>query len=542
MPLHFDARFNRTESPHTVNITVFGNVSGQANQGPYPGPDSPAWRDPTNSFGKFVDLSTSNNKLSTLFSTFEVLSYVPYRAPPSQFCLSTVNKACPIGPAFGGNSSDPSSLPGFTIAHDFYSSYAFSTIVATVRVQSGDLGAPNLACVSAAVTPELGRELSGTLRYVPAAVLALVGLATVFAALFSPWGSTDPCRWTSNYGRDEDLLRLVTPGFADCLQYIQFAVLLGALSLAYPGFYQPVLSQASWSVLMFNQSLVSHGSGHVSSVDGLYFVNATYGLDSFSQYVGMSSDTDIWACMVIWLLVIALSLFSICQLIFFFRWGYRSLSKSQKQDLRSKNLPFTIGNIVRIVYNYMMLPIIAFSMFQFVIASESPAIVVIMAVVVVVTIIAGACWILRQIFTTSPRAQLFDDLPTLLLYGPLFNTYSDEAAPFALITLLLTLLRGIAIGAVQQSGIAQLVLLAIGEVVYLLTLHAFRPYSRATSMNAYHTVIAIIRLIIILLSITFVPSLGVTEGTRGWVAYAILILHAMILLFAFFLRDRKSVV
>ncbi|KAK3044885.1 hypothetical protein LTS18_015147, partial [Coniosporium uncinatum] len=291
----------------------------------------------------------------------------------------------------------------------------------------------------------------------------MVAVATVFAARFSPWSSPNYFFWTSNYGRDDDLLRLITPGFGDCLQYIQFIVLAGSLSLDYPGYYQPVVSQASWTTLMFNESFVSHGNGTMNPVDGLYFANGTYGLSRMGQINGITADYDIWAGMAIWLCVIIGVVVVLCQLGFLVRWAYRSVSNVRDGDLQSKNLPFTVGNIVRIVYNYFLLPIITITMFQLVISPSSPASVVAMAVVMLILMVGSAIWIFRFVFTTKPRIQLFDDLPTLLLYGPLYNTYSDEAAPFTFIPILLTFIRGIAIGAVQPSGIAQLVLLAICE-------------------------------------------------------------------------------
>ena len=147
-----------------------------------------------------------------------------------------------------------------------------------------------------------------------------------------------------------------------------------------------------------------------------------------------------------------------------------------------------------------------------------------------------AAWLLWLIASTRPRSYLFDDLPTVLLYGPLYNTYSDNAATFALIPVMLTFVRGIAIGAVQPSGIAQLVLLAICEVILILTLNAFRPFHSPTSMNAFHTFFAVVRLLSILLSTAFLPSLKVAPAPRGWIGYVILLLHGIVLVFGFFLN------
>lgn len=527
---------------HKLNVTVYGNVSGQAQLGDYPPLDDNNWKDPNKTFGKIVGLDQNNNKYTTLFWHNAVLSYTAWNAPPSKFCDSVLNTSCPVAPAFGGNASEFWTMPAVSVAHTFDTSYAFSTWASTLRIVSGNENAQALGCISTSITPDLGPEIANTICYLPAAVLALVAIATVFAATCSPWGTSNIFRWTSNYGRDEDLLRLVTPGFGDCLQYIQFIVLSGSLSLNYPGFYQPVVSQASWSILLFNQSFVSEGNGSQSLVDGIYFANGTYGLTRLGQYVGFSEERDIWACMSIFLLVLVACVVCLTQLGFILRWISRWLTHTQDGDLTGKNWAFTAGNIIRVIYNYFMLPIIALSLFQLVVAPRSSASVVATAVIMLILFAVVASWIFWFIFTTRPRAHLFDDLPTVLMYGPLYNTYSDDAAPFAFIPVLLTIMRGIAIGAIQPSGIAQIIILAICEVILILTLHAFRPFQSNTSMNAYHTFFATVRLTCILLSVAFVPTLDVAEAPRGWIGYIILLLHAVVLVFGFFLNALQTII
>ena len=433
-------------------------------------------------------------------------------------------------------------MPAFSVAHDLYSPYSFTTITSNLQVKTGDASDALLACISASITPDLGRTLSNVLTYLTALVLLIVGIATASAAILSPWGTLDVFRWTSNYGRDADLLRLITPGFGDCLQYIQFIVFSGSLSLNYPGFYQPVVSHASWSILMFNESFVSHGNGTQSLIDGVYAVNGSYGLDRMSQLVGMTADKDIWAGMMIWLLVIIAVLVALVQIGFVCRWAYRHISNTHQEDLRAKNMPFTIGNAIRIIFNYFLLPLVALSMFQLVVASHSPASTVGLAALTLIAVIGFAGWLFWIVGSTRPRSYLFDDLPTVLLYGPLYNTYSDHAATFALVPLMMTFLRGIAIGAVQPSGIAQLVLLSICEVILILTLNAFRPFHSPTSMNATHTIFAAVRLVTVMLSVAFVPELSVGDASRGWIGYVILLLHAITLFVGFFLHSLQTII
>ncbi|TVY13632.1 putative membrane protein [Lachnellula arida] len=557
VPLFMDARFNTTDPRHTLQVIVWGNVTGS-------GPDNlvvnlPAWNDDkywqsneTNLGGKIIsipDEDSTSPKLTTLSNKVEVLTYEPYDHSDA-FCDVLVNATCPLAPAFYANATDPfhlnasnpAFLPSFNFTHDFYSSYAFTSFATTLLIKYGNSEATSIGCISSSITPDLGSTLSGVLTFLPLVVILFVGFATAFAGIFSPWGTTDTFRWTTNYGRDEDLLRLVTPGFGDCLQYIQFIALTGGLSLNYPGFYQPIVSKVSWSALMFNQSFVSNGNGTDSLVDGIYVTHGKYGLDHLRQLVGMNEVTDVWAGMAIWLLVIIAAVLVLIQGGFLLRWVYRHVNKTAEEDLRAKNLPFSVGNVIRIVFNYFLLPIVALSMFQLVVAGKSPAFAVALAVVMLVLILVFGVWLLWFIGRTRPKSYLFDDLPTVLLYGSMYNTYTDNAASFALVPVFVTVVRGVAIGAVQPSGIAQIALLAICEIIFILTLHAFRPFHSPTSMNAYHTFFSALRLTTVFLMISFAPSLGVNDGSKGWIGYAILLMHAGVLVFGFLLNAIQTIV
>lgn len=435
-----------------------------------------------------------------------------------------------------------SKLPNIGLSKPFNSSYSFSSFSTTLLILYGDDAATNIGCISSVVTPDLGSNRN-VVKFLPLVILIFCGFAVIFAGNYSPWGSTDIFQWSSNYGRDADQLRLVTPGFGDCLQYIQFVVLTGALSIGYPGFYQPIVSQAAWSTIMFNESFVTNKPGWRNVVDGIYVtdIENRYGLEHMGQLVGMADDQDIWAGMMVWLCVIILAAFIVVQVGFLIQWIYRRSTKETEEDLRAKNIPFSIGNVVRILYNYMLVPIVAFSAYQLVIARSAPVYCVVLACITLVVLIAFGAYLLFLIVTTRPKSVLFDDLPIVLRFGPLYNTYSDEAATFAFIPLVLQFCRGLAIGAIQPSGLAQLVILAICEVIHIFTLNAVKPFQSPTSMNAYHTVFSCLRLVTLLLMVAFVPGLGVNEGTKGWIGYAILIIHACVLIFGFLLSALQTI-
>ena len=61
-------------------------------------------------------------------------------------------------------------------------------------------------------------------------------------------------------------------------------------------------------------------------------------------------------------------------------------------------------------------------------------------------------------------------------------------------------------------------------------------------MNAYHSFFSTIRLICVLLSVAFVPSLDVDEAPKGWIGYIILLLHGIVLIFGFFLNALQTII
>lgn len=543
LPLYVDASFDSTTESHSLVVTLYGNVTGSRSSAALAAWNSSEWADANYTDGKILrepDPTSASPKLTTLHSKIDVLTYEPWNVD-TDFCdQSLTNASCPLAPVFNTSYVPYYDLPSISMASDMNASYAFASFSATFLIRYGDEAATTIGCVQATVTPSLG-NLAWAIKFLPLMVLLAVGFATIFAGMYSPWGTSNIFHWSSNYGRDPDLLRLVTPGFGDCLQYLQFAVLTGGLTLSYPGFYQPIVSQAAWSALMFNQTIVTKYDGMPKTVDGIYVTNGTFGLQNLAQLTGMGQVEDIWAGMMVWLLVIIGASLVLFQLSFAVQWIYRFVRKIPEEDLRSKNWPFSIGHIIRIVFNFLLLPIVALTSFQFVVAAQSLDYMTGLAALTLVCILGFAGWLLYLIISTKPRAVLFDDLPTLLLYGPLYNTYSDEAAFYALSPFSLTLVRGIAIGAVQPAGIAQIVLLAICEVVQVLTLQAIQPFHRQSSMNAYHTLFAVLRFITIMLMIAFIPVLTVEEGTKGWIGYVILVIHAGVLILGFFLNAIQTV-
>lgn len=433
------------------------------------------------------------------------------------------------------------SLPSFGFSYNLNSSFTLGSLAAFLRVKYGDKEATEIGCVSLVVTPEIDPMIAGMIMYMPIFVLVLVGIAILLGAIWSPWRSSDAFLWLKNHGQDPDLLQLVTPSFGDCLHYIQFIFLTGGLTLNYPGFYQPIASKFAWSALMISSGFLESSSGWGSAIDGIYVTHGDYGLEKLSQLIGIAEVKNIWTCMTIWLLGIIMLSSAIIQLGFFFRWANRRFFQTHEEDLREKNVPYSVGNLIRIVFNYFLLPIVALSMFQFVVASKTPLFKVALSVLLLSFVIGFTVWLLKFIILTTPKSLFFEDHRTILLYGSFYNTLSDDKIYYAPLPVIITFIRGIAIGAVQAFGIWQLVLLALCEVVTVLSIYGVQPYHSQSSMNAYQISFSATRLASLLLMISFEPFLGVPEGTKGWIGYSILFMHCIVLVIGFMLNAIQTI-
>lgn len=451
--------------------------------------------------------------------------------------------SCPLMPG----------LHAFGVDVQLADDYEFTTIIPSLKVLSADIPTFNVICLNLQVTPQFGTAIDVSFSIVPLAIVLLVGFATLLAAVYNPWvGTTDLLRATSNYGQDPDALRLVTPGIADIWYYIQFAVYTACLSLDYPGFYQPVLSRVGWSNLLFNTTLL-HPSGNgtlswstvTSSLTGqfdnssAYIINVVnssdYGMTQYASLVGIPAK-DVWPTFMVWFLLVLAGITILTELAFALYWVYRYTTGEHTVDFGSMNICFLGGMILRI-WSLFYIVIVTLSCYQIVITGQSPKFQVGLSIVslLLLGIVAplGLFWIISRY---RPREHLYDDLQVLLVLGPLYNTYQPSGLLFLGVVFLIRLIQGIVIGAAQGSGVAQITLLATLEIAFLVAVNVWRPYHPRTSMNGWHTFMAVIRLIVILFLVAFVPSLGVDDGVRGWIGYTVLVLHGVVLVFIFLLN------
>ncbi|KAI1469389.1 uncharacterized protein F4812DRAFT_328068 [Daldinia caldariorum] len=386
--------------------------------------------------------------------------------------------------------------------------HSFSTFHTTIHLIDHD--ANENGCLQANITPEITPALRGALRYVPLSILFFVLLIGIARSVQDSLKSSAAS------------LRAVLPGFADCLQYLQFIFLTGSLSLFYPGFYQPAVSRLGWMSL-FADDLVPSRFAYKGIHDGIYEINGTYGgtfgLELMTQIVGAPTIMDTWVNMVVLIVVIA-AFSALCLEIFWL---------STRPDGSDTGLLRTFNRTLHVVLSYFMLPLIALSCYQLDNASYLPYWHILYASAFILSILVAFVWLFFQIPMRSLGILIFNGRKQYRQVSS-SDGLTQQHKSFIIVLFVLVFIRGIAIGGLQISGKAQLVVLAACELVLLASIIQFQAYS----LFSIDTVSAIIRLGTLLCMVAFVPGVA-SDNARSAVGYLILFTHACVLVFGFFI-------
>ncbi|KAL4794290.1 hypothetical protein BDV19DRAFT_195859 [Aspergillus venezuelensis] len=403
----------------------------------------------------------------------------------------------------------------------------FSTLDTTLQLYLNDT---EFACIRTHITPYIGSIASKAIMGFPLAIMLLSGI--VIGGL-----NTYQKRRRSRfrYELEDDLLRdpaeSMMPGISPCLHYIQFIFLTGCLTLSYPGFFRAIVSNLSWSSLIFENWPVTHQFTYPGVEDGIYSFNATFGLEEMAQYLGSTTTSDVWTNSIVNLALLIFGVVIFIQLGSFYNWlkqvcTLQDPSLPNAENYLQAHFPTVLRrtgwSVARLVLDYFLLPLLCFSLFQmnnaqwFSIYHTSLALVA-------VALLAGALVLITFRLAKTGRQSVFfhqqDFLPGAI--GQHWVFYTLYGVP---------IIKGIAIGGLQLSGLAQVILLA-GCEIWILASGLWNW--RAGLFTWRPALLASARLAALLMSFAFVPEVGATDRTRGIIAYCILSLHLFVLVGGF---------
>ncbi|KAH7216117.1 hypothetical protein DER44DRAFT_765522 [Fusarium oxysporum] len=399
----------------------------------------------------------------------------------------------------------------FTIASSFKRSAFLDTFRTTLEITTKDN--ESLSCIRAILTPAAQEPIRLLSLWLPIATFVLTCIAACW-----PAQQTTKSLTTKN-GR---IVRAI-----DLLAYIQFIFFSGALSLRYPGFFQPLVGLCSWSTLMLSAGLVETNSPYPRAGvrDGIYEHNGTItgapGLELLTQMTGSPVKSQSW-----------MNTFVLSLIIFFFL--YLSSYISFRLSIRKPKPKLTISTfgaqlkdrywtVVRLFLSCFMLPISAWATYQFlddqIFGYRNSA----MAIIILIVLLAGFWWSWTR---DSEMGSLVIQSPGRLNKNP-----ESGRQYYALVLFSLMFLRGSVIGGLQTYTSVQLGILLGCELVQLLAMTLWTRFACFISLTG---LLSVSRLALFALHIGFVPGLASHSG-RMLVAYIILCWHVIVLTFVFLL-------
>ncbi|KAI0534844.1 hypothetical protein GGR58DRAFT_481142 [Xylaria digitata] len=404
--------------------------------------------------------------------------------------------------------------------------YSVSTFHLDLRLSRGKL-VDEIECVSANITPELTPMVKMVLQLILAVTFILVLFIGCLQTLFDK-----PDSLAEGY---EDSLRpsrqSVLPGVSDCLYHLQFVFLTGALSLRYPGFYQPVVSHLNWFSLLNNSNTLTKGVTYPSINDGIYEINGTYGgthgLELMTQIAGAPMTMELWVDMVILITLISVAIAVLLEVNVFLNRNRESERQPAQDEQQSRTgLRGLINQVLRLVLSYFLLPLITLSAYQIDRANILPGYHTALAVGLIVVIILAFFWLVSQI----PVRNLGAFISYHSKAYQLVPTASLRENSFVLSFFVLTFIRAIAIGGLQIVPIAQIIVLILTEIICIVCIISFNP----DSINSIATACAASRLVTLIFMITFLPGVA-GLSTKSIIGYILLFQQVIVLVFAILL-------
>ncbi|CDW98065.1 hypothetical protein [Sporisorium scitamineum] len=213
------------------------------------------------------------------------------------------------------------------------------------------------------------------------------------------------------------------------------------------------------------------------------------------------------------------------------RGGYRFLGVDGKRLLGSSDNTFHLrmlhGNVLRAI-TLFHLPITIFTTFQMANADIFSATSVGLAglafafLSVLAPVYAVFC------ISRAPTAKLYDSIGALSAFGPVYNNYSPGSQLFCAVDFARTFVLGVVIGAGQQNGSAQSIIILVLEIMFALACGLWLPWGEGAMMGPVSFVANVLRIFTAVMILLLSPLVDLGREAKGWLTYVILLLQAIL--------------
>ncbi|OAA56845.1 hypothetical protein ISF_07361 [Cordyceps fumosorosea ARSEF 2679] len=381
-------------------------------------------------------------------------------------------------------------------------------------------GGRTLDCAAVKITPYIGTSSAVALALVPAGVMAVVGAASWQTYAAAAIGGVDryvdfSSALVSHQGPVWDTI--MDAGVY--LRYLQFAFLSSSLSIEYPGFLPPIASNLAWSSLMFWRGPYDGGLTWPGVEQGMYVSNATFGMDYMVRMLGFPRIMDFMFDAFLNLAILVAALLAILCAVHML--ASRLNPQNSASSFRTRKLGYMS---VEVCLSLFSMPLLAYMSNDLMLLGYLPH--------YRVTLIALTMLVLLYVHFLITRPFLRPKSPTKLPSGSLRNSRHTSGIRGALQSLsfyiphFMPLLQALAVGALQDWGYVQTIVLFVAEVAILV--HTAVSKYATFRFSRYETaLLCACRLMTV--SLLIATALLTEEAAKQWMGYVIICLHGIVI-------------
>ncbi|KAG0379513.1 hypothetical protein BGX24_000111 [Mortierella sp. AD032] len=183
---------------------------------------------------------------------------------------------------------------------------------------------------------------------------------------------------------------------------------------------------------------------------------------------------------------------------------------------------FVAGNVIR-VWLLLFTPLALSAMFQLTISGGTTMMAIAAASLLVFTVGTSIFFTWRILRAASGDTHL-EDFGLLLKYGALYNTLAEEGTLFFLVNLLVRFLWGLSVAMLSAYGIAQVAVLMVVELGYMMVIGVKWPFSDSGD-NKFHLLLSVVKILVTGCSIPYIHDLNTAPKTRQIFGYIQMGLH-----------------
>lgn len=380
-----------------------------------------------------------------------------------------------------------------------------------------------LECAAAKITPYIGTAYIVVFTLVPAGVMALVG-AAAWQTHAAELGVDHFVDFSSALVSHQGPVWETIMDMGVYLRHLQFVFLSSSLSIEYPGFFQPVTSNAAWSSLMFWRGPYDGGLTWPGTEQGVYVSNGTFGMNHMTMVLGYPRIMDFMFDAFLNLAVLIVALIVILCVV---HWlASRSNPRpSALSGIHTRKLAYMSVEVCLSLFSF---PLISYMSNDLMLMGYLPNYRVGLIALTMLILLYVHFIITRPFLRSRRRIGLSNDAQSTSRQS--FNLSRAFQTFLSYMPHFMPLLQAVAVGALQSWGVVQVIVLFVAEIAILMhTTMAKNVLFRFSRLQT--ALLSASRLITI--SILIPMALLEGEAMRQRIGYAILCLHGVVILVGF---------